>query len=156
MIGDSAADVGVGRDKVYDGAGLGLRERVGAGALLVALGCPDIWEGSVEVKPLARWSDRDIVAVIVADAPFSVDAVVGATILVRRATAHQARILRGDLPRAVRVGDPHLEDLAVAVDVVGIQAVAIVGVRVAAGAAADIERRREVLLSAVGVDTWHD
>src|SRR5206468_12623392 len=103
MIGDHAADVGVGRDKVHDGAGLDLRERIGAGALLVALGCPDIWEGSVEVKPLARWSDRDIVAVIVADAPFSVDAIVGATLLVRRTTAHQARILLEALPRAVWV-----------------------------------------------------
>ena len=97
---------------------------------LLALRPPIGGEVAVEVEPFQRGCDRDDVAVVVLDHALGEEPVIGAAFLIRPALDHQPRVALRDLPVACRVGDAHLEDAAVAVDVGGVQAVLFVLERV--------------------------
>src|SRR5207249_8942191 len=105
--------------------------------LLLALALPDNREVAVEVEPLERSRELHGEAVVVADPALREDPVVLASIFVGLPPDHQPRVLRGDLPLAARVLETHLEQAAVAVDVVAEQAVGLVEVGVGPDPAAD-------------------
>ena len=153
VIADRRADVLVGDDEVDHRLHLGLAGRVVAGADLLVLLAPARREVAVEVEALEVGVDLDRQAVVVLDQPLGHQAVVLAAELARLARDHQARVLLALLPRAVRIGDAHEEDAAVAVDVLGGEALdRLLVERIAPRRRADVARpvgERE--LGAVGV-----
>ncbi len=148
--------------EVDDRAHLGLGGRVRAGAELLELLPPVRREVAVEVEALrvaGHAGDADRGAVIVLDAAFGQQAVVLAAGRIERIAPHQQFwLLRVLLPRPVGIGDAHLQDAAVAVEVLGNQPLDRLFVeRIAA------RRRAHVLrpvghrpLGAVGIDARAD
>ncbi len=110
-------------DKVDDGADLGLGGRVWSGALLLEFLAPARRKIPVEIEPLQRALDfqrKTIVAVIAA---LGHDPVVGSPGLGRVTPHHQAWLLRMRFPQAVGIGNAHLQDAPVAVDVLDDEAI---------------------------------
>ena len=112
-------------EEVDDCAHLGFGGRVGAGAELLELLPPVRREVAVEIESLriaGHAGDADRGAVVVLDASFGQQAVVLAARRIERVAPHQqSRLLRMLLPRSVRIGDAHLQDAAVAGEVLGNQ-----------------------------------
>ena len=121
MDAGTAADVRMRREKFDDRTHFRLRRRKGPGAELFEFLAPVGREVAIQVEALRVAGDtghRDVDAVEVFDAPFGEHAKVFTARSVGRRTSHQkARLLWMLLPRAVRIGDPHLQDPAVTVEV---------------------------------------
>ena len=125
-------------DEVDDGAHLRLRRRIRARAQLLELLPPRRGKVAVEVEPLHGPLHAQRVAVVVLERALGHDPVVRAARLGRLAPDHEARLVRVRLPDAVGVGDAHLQDQAVAVDVLDRQSLdVLVAVRVGPRARAD-------------------
>ena len=135
------ADVGVAGDEVDHRAHLGLAGRVWTGAGLLELLPPHRREVAVQVQALEVGVDLDLQAVVIRQRAFGHHAPVVATELAGLARDHQPGVLRVALPATVRVGQAHVQHPAVAVDVLGGQALdrrLVVGVR--PGRRADMAR----------------
>ena len=121
---------------------LGLAGRIVAGADLLVLLAPARREVAVEVEPFEVGVDLDRQAVVVPDQRPRASA--GSTrrrTRPARARPSGAGPSRALLPRAVRIGDAHVEDAAVAVDVLGGEAVdRLLVERVAPRRRADVAR----------------
>ena len=109
-------------DEVDHRLDLGLAGRIVAGADLLVLLAPARREVAVQVEAFEVGIDLDRQAVVVPDQALGHQPVVLAAELAGLARDHKARILLALLPSAVRIGDAHEEDPAVAVDVLGGQA----------------------------------
>ena len=108
---------GVARDEGDERAHFGLRRRERPRAQLLEFLPPARRKIAVEIEPLLRLLEAHRVAVVVLDRPLGQDLVVRAAGLDRIAPDHEPRLLRMVLPQAVGIGDAHLQDAAVAVDV---------------------------------------
>ena len=132
----AAGDVGVAGDERHDGAHFRFRDGKRPGPELLEFLPPARREIAVEIESLFRLLHPQRVAIPAFDAPLGQDTVIGAAHLHRIAPDHQPRLLRMVLPEAVGVGDAHLQDAAVAVDVLDRQAfdfLFVVRVRTGAG-----------------------
>src|SRR4051794_5226368 len=74
-------------------------------------------EIAVEIEAMLRLLDAQREAVPRLDGAFRNDAVVRAAGLDRIAADHELRLLRMRLPQAVRIGDAHLQNASVTVDI---------------------------------------
>jgi len=157
VIGDRTVDVRMARHELDHRSNL----RLGAGeiarAALLALGPPGAGEVAVKVEALEGRCDADQVAVIILDQAFGEDPVVGFAGFIGRTLDHQARVAVGNLPVACRIDDSHLQDAAVAVDVLRMQAVLLVLERIGPGAGADVfGRDGQRKLRAVRIEARND
>ena len=153
VVADGGADVRVLQDEVDHRLDLGLARRIVAGAELLEFLPPEGREIAVQVQPLGVRVQPHREAVVVLQRALGHQAVVVAAEFTRLARHHQARLGGVLLVAAVRVGDAHRQDAAVAVDILRRQAVdRLLIERIAPRARADVARpvaQRE--LGAVGV-----
>ena len=115
-------DVLAGEQGVHVRPGLRLREGVRPGAALVGVLPPAVRVLAVHVEAVEGPGYLPLEAVIVLEDALFVEPVVGPSEVVRCARDHEALVPLGDPPLAVRVLDAHLEDVAVAVYVLGLEA----------------------------------
>ena len=136
------------------GAHFGLRRRKRAGAQLLELLPPVRRKISIQIKSLLILLHSQHEPVPPLHRPLGQDPVVGSAGLDRIAPDHQSRLLRVVLPQSVRVRNAHLQDPAVAVDVLDGEPLDLVVVpRVRTGAGAHPLRLvGERPFGAVGVD----
>ena len=123
-----AADVRSGHDRSDQRVDLGLRQRVIART--GHLGAPAGGEVAVQIEPFRRRRRRDVEAVEVLDGAFVEHAVAGHVgVDAGRRDGHEQPVVvgMGD-PRAVGVGEAHLEDAAVAIDVLLVETGPAMGV----------------------------
>jgi hypothetical protein len=94
-------------------------------------------------------------AVVVFEGPFPVEPVVGGLGVgfVGRPGDHEPGVLVGDAPLAPSVNDAHLEDVAVAVDVLGVEAWLLFGLGPGSQGRPQGVGRRQVALGAIGRET---
>jgi hypothetical protein len=143
-------------DRLDESAYLGLRRRERACPDLLGLGCPLGGPVAVQVEALERRGDGDRHAVPVQDRALREDAIEVALDVVRGARDEEAGVLRVWLPRPVRVTHSHEEHAAVPVDVLAVQAVARLLVRVRPHARASEAPVPETRLGSVGIHPRHD
>jgi hypothetical protein len=96
------------------------------------------------------------VSIIVLDQALAKQAIVGAAFFVQASFDHQPGIAFRDLPIAGRVGNAHLQDAAIAINILGVEAVLLVLERIRSRAGADVPRLPgQCPLRAVGVEPRH-
>ena len=133
VVGEVGADVLAVDDTLDHGPDLGLarREVTGAPRCVSRVALPLVREVAVRVdaRPGRRRGDRDAVVALQCDPRRGA----GSRGQVPSSSGSRATSSRGSgpygLPRAVRVGDPHLELAAVVIDVAGHEAVELFAVR---------------------------
>ena len=154
----AAGDVRMADDEVDDGANLRFRRRIRSRTLLLEFLPPARREIAVEIESVPGSLDLQRMAVEAVVAAFGNDAVISAPRFNRIAAHHQARLLRMRLPQSVRILDAHLQDAAIAVDVLDRQS--LVGLLVERiGACAGAYPLRVIgqrPLGAIGVDARAD
>ena len=154
----ATAQVRMRGEELHHRAHLGLAGGEGAGAELLELLPPARRKVAVQIEALGVAIDaghRDRLAVVVGDAALGHHAVVVAAGRIERvASHHELRLRRMLLPRAVGVSHAHLQQAAVAVDILGQQALGrLLVVRIAACRRAHVARPvGHRPFGAVGVD----
>ena len=119
---DARADVPARGEELDHRAHFRLRRRERPCAKLLEFLSPRGRKIPIEVETLAIAVDTHLDAIKVVERALGKDAPIGAAAFRRVARNHQARVLGMRFPAAVRVGQPHHQHAAVAVDVLHAQA----------------------------------
>ncbi len=117
VVGDAAADVGPVGDGFDGSANFGFGGGEGSGSFLLGFGSPAGGEVSVEVEALFDFASAHGESVEVVEEALGDEAVVVAAGFARLAFDEDAGFLVADFPGAVGVGDAHVEDSSVPVEV---------------------------------------
>ena len=156
MVGVEGVHVLAGQQGVDVRPGFRLGERVRARATLVGILPPAVRVLAVHVEAVEGTRYLPLESIVVLENAFFVKAVVRPPELVRGARDQEPGVSVRDAPLAILVLDAHLEDVAVAVHVVGLEAG--FGLRFGPGPEGGAQGvgRGQVVLGAVGGETGED
>ena len=154
--GDGPGDVGVVGDKLYGRPNFWFAGRKWTGPALVRL--PMHRKVAVQIQPFQRRRHFYQGAIIVANTPLRQQPVIVTTgQIIRLARDEQTRMIGMGLPGAVRVFEPHLQDTAVAINILHVQPIQLILAGIRPGAAADklgVVGQRP--LRAIRIEPGHD
>src|SRR5262249_2210986 len=118
---NAARDVRVLGDKIYDSPHFRLARRVGTGAVLVRFLPPVGGEIAVQIQTLFVWLDIDGHAIPILKRSFWELPIVSSARFSGISADQQSWLFGMGFPRSIRIGNPHLQESAVSVDILSLQ-----------------------------------